>query len=226
MRRPAIALFALVGALFALLAPRAARADERAAIDWMRLLVEADALARGDAPRMEGVRPRITDDERRRLVPNELLPSARADAALDPLPVQISAQGSSWFGAARFAFVARDWGSAYRIAGDRLSLMDALRLSRSTRMVMARVRVGGERFRPFAQIGLGQWRTDPSVLPFAPRTLDLAAQTGLGFELCAHAGWHLAVEANVTHLYREPNDRGGLAVPRLLGAMLAWAAPF
>jgi hypothetical protein len=217
-----IALFAVA----TLVVAKPAAAEQGVGIDWMRLLVQADALARGE-PVQRAERNRITDDERRRLVPNELLPSARREAALDPSAVRVTSDGTPWIGVApRVAFVARDWGAAYRLAGDRLSLMDALRVSQSTRMVMARLRLGESRITPFMQLGLGQWRTDPSVLPLLPRQMELAGHIGAGFEIMPLRGWHIAAEANMTQIYREPADRGGLPIHRMVGIMLASVVAF
>ncbi|MCA9589328.1 MAG: hypothetical protein KC657_28660 [Myxococcales bacterium] len=226
--RARIKLWTILAACAAMmLLPRLAAAEPGVGIDWMRLLVQADALARGDTKERAERTVVITDDERRRLVPNELLPTARREASMDPSLVHVTSDGTPWIGVApRVALVARDWASAYRLAGDRLSLMDALRVSQSTRMVMARLRLGESRITPFMQLGLGQWRTDPSVLPLLPKQMELAAHVGAGFEMAPMRGWHLAAEANMTQIYREPTDRGGLPIRRMVGIMLASIVAF
>src|SRR5262249_31862434 len=60
--------------------------------------------------------------------------------------------GTAWFGVApRVSFVARDWGAARSIAGGPITLTDAVRVSRSNRMVLSRIRLGEGRIIPFAQ---------------------------------------------------------------------------
>ena len=116
---------------------------------------------------------------------------------------------NSWFSfAPSVSLVARDWSSAYRVAGgDRLALVDALRLTSSTRMVLTRVRLSDKsRITPFAQVGLGQWRTDPYLLPLTPRYEELAAQAAGGIEVRVHGTWQLALESTATMLYLERRE--------------------
>ena len=107
--------------------------------------------------------------------------SERASALAQPPPTL----GTAWFGVApRVSLVARDWGGAKRLAGGQLSLTDAMRLSRSSRMIMSRIRLGDESMRivPFAQVGLGQWRVDSELMPQMLKDTELAAQGGAGIE--------------------------------------------
>lgn len=177
-----------------------AQADTRGVMDWGRALVELDQLARSGA---EGA----SDTAR--------------TAAERTSQLLVQNGGNAWFGVApRVALVARDWGSAYRLAGDRLSLVDGMRLSESTRMVMSRVRVGDPhitRISPFAQVGVGQWRTDPNLLPLTPRSTELATQLGGGFELRLGRGWQLACETAMTVLV--PGER----LPGNLGGSRLWS---
>jgi hypothetical protein len=108
------------------------------------------------------------------------------------------------------SLVARDWGSSFRVAGDRLALVDALRLTSSTRMVLSRVRMSDARISPFAQVGLGQWRTDPYLLPLTPSYTEIAAQAAAGVEMRLKGTWQVALETATTVLYRE---RGGSDMP-------------
>lgn len=151
-------------------------------VDWLRVIVELDRYARGAA--------------------EDASPTGPAAArASDPNP---ESMGNAWFGVApRVALVARDWASSTRIAGDRLSLMDAMRLSASTRMVVGRARLSRARFAPFVQLGLGQWRVDRDYLPLTPATIEVAAQLGGGVEVRLAHGWQLAAEASATTLIRD-----------------------
>lgn len=162
----------------------AARADGHRSVDWVQGLVDLDRLARGD-------------DER---------PTAHRDADRpsqidDPNPQNM---GNAWFGVApRVTLVARDWASSTRLAGDRLSLVEEMRLSASTRMVVGRARLSTARLAPFLQAGIGQWRVDRNYLPLAPRVIEVASQVGTGFELRVSDHLQIAAEATVTSLIRD-----------------------
>lgn len=162
-----------------------AHADTR--VDWGKVIVQIDQYARSGnaekpnfgATRQEG-QVGITDD---------------------PSP---SNMGGAWFGVApRVTLVARDWASSTRLAGDKLILVDAMRLSASTRMVVGRARLSAARFAPFLQVGLGQWRVDRNYLPLTPHTIEVASQLGGGFELRVAPRWHVAAETTATGLIRE-----------------------
>lgn len=191
----------------ALVSTSTALADEsRGTIDWERALVQLDSFARTGAERPAPVvhrteRPVVTSEP----------------YAQNP--------GNAWMGVApRVAFVARDWATAYRLAGDRLSLVDAMRLSQSTRMVVTRVRFGDlgfDRVTPFAQIGLGQWRTDTNLMPLTPRSTEIAGQAGGGIEIQISRTWQMAAEASITGLYREDREAIGIPQTRLWSCMLA-----
>ncbi len=129
--------------------------------------------------------------------------------------------------APRVSLVARDWGAARSVAGGPLALTDAIRVSRSSRMAVARVRLsegreGREgRVVPFVQAGLGQWRVDRDVLPHLPRNTELAAQLGAGLELHILPGFDVAAEADWTVLYRDVHEPQQLTPPRMWGGFLA-----
>lgn len=166
-------------------------------VDWLRLVTELDGLARGK-----------NAETKLRTSP---MPG---DARSSQLLVQNS--GNAWFGVApRMTLVARDWGGAFRLAGDRLSLVDAIRLSSSTRMVMSRVRMasaGSAKLVPFVQMGAGQWRTDPNLLPLTPRDTEIAAQLGTGVEITLSPVWQIACETSATMLLRD--GRADNAIPQ------------
>jgi hypothetical protein len=131
-----------------------------------------------------------------------------------------------WFGdSPQMSLVARDWGATQLIAG-RLTVTDQMRLSRSIRMVVSRVRLGDGRITPFAQLGLGQWRIDTDLLPALPRDVELAAQTGGGFELALARRARLAVEIDYTILYRETHEPQMVTAPHMLTTFLAARAVF
>jgi hypothetical protein len=163
-----------------------ARADEVRGVDWMKVLYNLDQYSRGNSDK-----PTVTSAVRAPSRPSE-----------DPSPQNM---GNAWFGVApRVTLVARDWASSTRLAGDRLSLVDAMRLSASTRMVVTRVRLsGGTRFTPFVQMGVGQWRVDRNYLPFMPTAIEVASQVGGGVELRVNRRMQLALETTATSLIRE-----------------------
>ncbi len=164
-----------------------AHADPPRGVDWIQALVDLDRMARGGA-------------ERPTATPSRHHPSRPAGSE-DPNPQNL---GNAWFGVApRVTLVARDWASSTRLLGDRLSLVEQLRLSASTRMVVGRVRLSGARFTPFLQVGLGQWRVDRNHLPLTPHAIEIATQMGTGFELRVTRRLQIAAETTMTTLIRE-----------------------
>ncbi len=131
-----------------------------------------------------------------------------------------------WLGVTpHVSLVARDWSGVQLLMGGHVSLTDQLRLSRSSRMVVSRVRLADGRLAPFMQLGLGQWRVDTDLVPVLPRDVELATQMGGGFELRLAPRWRLAIEYDYTVLYRE--ERGPEQIsPRIWGAFLATHASF
>jgi hypothetical protein len=176
------------------------------AIDWGRLLVGLDAYVRHGS---------------------ESVQAQSATAPHDPNAPQMYVHnaGNAWFGVApSVTLVARDWGEAYRLAGDRLSLTDALRLSSSTRMVLTRVRLSDShvsRITPFAQLGAGQWRTDTNIMPILLRSTEVAAQVGGGVELRLTSRWQVAFETAATLLIRDKRDDAAISATKLWGTTLA-----
>jgi hypothetical protein len=183
-----------------------AHADpERASLDWSRVLVEADQIARSGTDKMFPA------------------PTARTDQAIDTYTQNAT---NTWFGVApRMSFIARDWGATHRLFGDRLSVVDTQRLTRSARMVMWRVRLNDARFTPFAQLGLGQWRVDTLLLPLTPHNEELAGQMGGGFELRI-GKWQIACENTVTAIYREQREANNIPQTRMWSTMLASKVEF
>ncbi len=135
--------------------------------------------------------------------------------------------GSASFGVApHVSFVARDWGGARSLAGGPIAVTDAIRVSRSSRMVMTRIRLGEGRIVPFGQLGLGQWRVDTDIIPHLPRNVELAGQFGAGVEVHMMRGWELALETDLTVLYREVHEPQQLTTPRMWGTFLASRVEF
>lgn len=177
-----------------------AHADPAIKVDWARVATDVDTVARNGADVLDAPRCAAAG----------CLTETNATAARPERAGAITVQNTtnSWFNVApTLSLVARDWGTAYRVAGDRLALVDALRLTTSTRMVLTRVRLSDDsRITPFAQVGLGQWRTDPYLLPFTPRYEEMAAQAAGGVELRIKGTWQVALESTMTMVYLEQRD--------------------
>lgn len=178
-------------------------------VDWGRLLAELDGYVRRGSMTLERGEPSA-------YVATVTAPGRHAQ----PL---VLADGNAWFGVApSVSFVARDWGTAYRLSGDKLSLIDAVRLSESTRMVLTRVRLNRDRrVTPFVQLGAGQWRTDRKFLPLRTGDTELAAQVGVGVELQLVGPWQLACEAGATLFIREHRETNDVPETRMWSAMIA-----
>jgi hypothetical protein len=103
-----------------------------------------------------------------------------------------------------------------------MNATDELRPTRSNRMVVSRVRLADGLVAPFAQLGLGEWRVDPTVLPALPPEQELAAQAGLGFEVSLSPATVVAFEADWTLLLPgNGNDVIADTHPSFWGACLA-----
>ncbi len=162
-----------------------AHADEARTVDWVKVLTEIDQSVRANSERPT---PQLS--------PRQL---GRPSPIDDPSPQNM---GNAWFGVApRVTLVARDWTSSTLLAGDRMSLVEQMRLSASTRMVVGRARLSHHtRFTPFVQVGVGQWRVDRKYLPMMPNTIEIAGQLGAGFEMRMTRRWQLAAETAATTL--------------------------
>jgi hypothetical protein len=86
--------------------------------------------------------------------------------------------------------------------------------------------LGDGRVAPFAQMGLGQWRIDTSLMPGMQQDVELAMQLATGFELRLTRTWKLALEADYTVLYREVHEPQMVTSPWLWGTILATRATF
>lgn len=198
MRTLTIATSALAAFMTVLVSSNAKAEPAPPAVDWGRLASDLNALARSGASVLDSPRCGLagcqTDTNATAAAPERVEAVHRRNTATD------------WFNVTpKFSLVARDWDSTYKVAGERLALVDVMRLTSSTRMVLARVRTQS-RLSPFAQMGLGQWRTDPYLLPLTARYTEVAAQGSAGVELRLAGSWELALETAMTMLYREAHD--------------------
>jgi len=125
----------------------------------------------------------------------------------------------------QLSLVARDWGGAQPLFG-RLALTDQLRLSRSSRMMISRLRMTDGTITPFAQAGMGQWRVDTELMPVMPTDVEVAAQFGGGFDFQVDRGAELGVEADYTILYREQHEPQMISGPHLWATYFAARVPF
>ena len=128
-------------------------------------------------------------------------------------------------GTPSLSLVARDWGGTQVLMGQ-TSVGDTLRLSRSIRMVVTRVRLSEGKVAPFASLGLGQWRVDTDLVPALPRDTELATQLGGGVELRIAPRWCVALELDYTVLYREQHEPQMVSGPHLWATVLGTRATF
>lgn len=214
--RNAKTLFASAAASVVLTLAPASHAEVGALVDWHKVLVDLDKAARG----FDASRARESANGSRRTETREAL-----DRSTPAVAGSVESAGHAWFGVApRLTIVARDWRSSYWLAGDRLGVVDAMRLTESTRMVVGRFRASAlarSRIVPFIQIGVGQWRTDPKLLPLTPRSMEIASQIGAGAEVTIRRGFELACETAATMLVRESREAGDVPQTRIFSASLA-----
>lgn len=180
------------------------------------LALLAPAARADDAPRLSVDWDKLGDALRQ--APGVLLPHEQRD----------DEHVERWVGMApRMSLVARDWGASQLLVGN-LTLTDQLRLTHSSRMVVSRVRLAEGRLVPFAQLGLGEWRVDRTIVPALPLNEQLAAQAGAGFELTVAPSVAVALEADWTLLCNDDIAAPGqtIVVPYLWGSLLAARAQF
>jgi hypothetical protein len=211
-------LYLATAVLATVFASSAAKADPAPKVEWTRLLSDLDVVSRKGADVLDT--PRCTPAG----CQTDTNATAAAPERGQKLYVQDTSNELVGF-APRISLVARDWGSSFKVAGDRLALVDALRLTSSTRMVLTRVRMNDSRVSPFAQVGLGQWRTDPYLLPLTPRYMELAAQAAGGVEVRLMGTWQVALETTMTMLYREQGSRD-LPAAHMWSTMFASSVSF
>jgi hypothetical protein len=193
VRRPVLAgAVACAACLFGV----GASADERPPlkIDWQHIT---------DAFRTGGIV--LAPDTADRQVPT---PTGAQESSQSGRPLGEEAHSTS--GGPDTSLVARDWDGPRLFVGH-LSPIDRIRFSRSSRMLVGRVRVPAGRVVPFIQLGLGQWRVDTVLLPYR-RDVAYAAQLGYGFELPVASHAAIAFEAEYTFLYRDQRSAGAASL--------------
>src|SRR5262249_36918658 len=109
----------------------------------------------------------------------------------------------------------------HRLAGGYMSVTDAIRMSRSTRMLVGRVAMTSGMVMPFLQIGAGQWRVDKDMQPYLPKDSELAALVGAGFEIGIAQKLAVAVETDWTILYRETREATNIDTAHIFSAFAA-----
>ncbi len=192
---------ACVAAVAVTAVPRTAcAADEAGSVEWDKLYGAATDVMRGKFVKEAPTAPRKTEDA-----------SVRSH--------EPSGLGNAWFGVApKVSLVARDWGEGFRLYGAPMALSDELRLTRNTRMVMSRVRLGSGRITPFVQLGVGQWRIDTTSLPGMRYGVEIATQSGLGIEAHLAPRWDMVAEFNSTYFIRDRREAQSVDSPRVFGA--------
>ncbi len=119
------------------------------------------------------------------------------------------------------SLVARDWKGSMKLAGDRTMLVDDLRPTASTRMVVGRLSTSRAWVTTFAQVGVGEWRIDTVMFPNARSYSETAGQIGAGFELRLPARLRVSGEAQYTMLYRDMSFTADEVAPRMAAFVLA-----
>ncbi|MDB4943132.1 MAG: hypothetical protein JWP97_2666 [Labilithrix sp.] len=202
----------------AMTAPVTAHASDLPRVDWGRMLADVDAVVNNGSAVLDSPRCALAGCQ------TEASTTARAPERTT-LTEGAQLDRHEWFAVdPKFSLVARDWSSAFRVAGggERLALVDALRLTSSTRMVMGRVRLNASRISPFVQVGVGQWRIDPYLLPLTQKFTEIAAQAAIGLEMRVVGTWQVGLETSTTMLYREYREQRDQAMP----AMPIWNTTF
>jgi hypothetical protein len=134
----------------------------------------------------------------------------------------VASEASAWFGSGvMVSIVARDWQGATHLAGGPMSVTDAIRTSRASRMLVARVGLGGGKIVPYVHLGAGQWRDPDQRMRDAP--LEIAGEAGGGFETRIARACAIAVEYDWTSLYLEDHRSTGVS-PQMTGvfAVARW----
>lgn len=135
----------------------------------------------------------------------------------------VTSEASAWFGSgAMVSILLRDWQGATHLAGGPMAVTDAIRASSASRMLVARVGLGGGRIVPYLHVGAGQWREPEQRLRDAP--VEVAGEAGVGFETLLARSCAFAVEYNWTALYIDDHRTNGIA-PQMSGvfAVARWA---
>lgn len=124
------------------------------------------------------------------------------------------------------SLVARDWRGSMKLVGDRTMLVDDLRPTANSRMVVGRVSTAEARLTTFAQIGAGEWRVDTVMFPHARSYSETAGQVGGGFELRLPAQLRVSGEAQYTMLTRDMTYAAGEVAPLITAFVFALDGKF
>lgn len=206
MRRVVSSLLATAVAAGTFLTGASAKADQQIAVDWMRALTEANYVAKTGADVLDAPRCVVAGCQTT-LSATSALPERIRHPHLD------LGDPSAFSFAPRFSLVARDWSSSYKVTGDRLALVDETRLTTSSRMVLGRIRVNQSRISPYAQVGAGQWRIDPYLLPLHQQFTEIAFEGAVGLDVRLIGTWALAAQTSTTMLFREYREAKDAAAP-------------
>jgi hypothetical protein len=124
------------------------------------------------------------------------------------------------FSSPNVSLVARDWRGSFKLVGDRTLLVDDLRPTASNRLVVVRLATDA-RLTTFAQLGVGEWRIDPTMFPNARSYSEVAGQVTTGFELRLPSGLRVAGEAQYTALYHDLHYGPDEVAPRIVAFVVA-----
>jgi len=124
------------------------------------------------------------------------------------------------------SLVARDWRGSMKLVGDRTMLVDDLRPTANTRMVVGRLSTAEARVTTFAHVGAGEWRVDTVMFPNARSYSETAGQVGGGFELRLPAQLRVSGEAQYTMLTRSMTYAADEVAPLITAFVFALDGKF
>ncbi|MBX3188303.1 MAG: hypothetical protein KF819_14890 [Labilithrix sp.] len=127
--------------------------------------------------------------------------------------------------APRASIVARDWHGSMKLAGARTVILDDVRPTASSRMIIGRISNDAQ-LTIFTQIGVGEWRVDTVMFPAARSYAEVAGQLGAGFELHVAPDVRIAGEGQYTFLFRDAKYGPDEVAPRMASCVLALKATF
>ena len=97
-------------------------------------------------------------------------------------------------------------------------------------MALARARFGNGRLVPFVQLGLGEYRIDPDLIPNHMPDTEVATLVGGGFEIHAlrerHFGLDFAAETNFTEIIRDAREPQNIPTSRMWNSLVAMRMRF
>lgn len=133
----------------------------------------------------------------------------------------------------RPSLLLRDWRESFVVAGAPALLVDDIRPFATNRVALARLTAPAIETKratlsvsPFAQVGAGEWRIDPVLIPAMPIASTYAGQIGGGLEITIARQVHIAAEGQTTYLYGAQPWSGNVTMPRVLSGVVALQARF